>query len=123
MTFECHGMGLSVQVTAKRALLDRPMTPASSVSAAGAGGRALPQWPVELAAPAAGAGYSDKAKKVDDLFSGIDFTSGTTEKATLLNAGSVVSFQTVNGVKGLAKFSAVGADATGSTKVTLIIQN
>ncbi|MEI7977563.1 MAG: hypothetical protein WCI53_01855 [Bacteroidota bacterium] len=61
--------------------------------------------------------------KVDDLFSGIDFTSGTTEKATLLNAGSVVSFQTVNGVKGLAKFSAVGADATGSTKVTLIIQN
>lgn len=61
--------------------------------------------------------------KVDDLFSGIDFTTGTTEKATLLNAGSVTSFQTVDGVKGLAKFTTVGADASGSTKVVLIIQN
>jgi|GEM_PF-2032084 len=61
--------------------------------------------------------------KVDDLFSGIDFTTGKTEKATLLNAGSVTSFQTVDGVKGLAKFITVGADASGSTKLVLIIQN
>lgn len=61
--------------------------------------------------------------KVDDLFAGIDFTSGTTEKATTLDVGSVFAFQTVSGVKGLAKFTTVSADASGSSKVVLLIQN
>ncbi|MFZ4796474.1 MAG: hypothetical protein ACOYMA_03210 [Bacteroidia bacterium] len=61
--------------------------------------------------------------KIDDSFVGIDFTAGTTDKITQLNVGSVYAFQTAMGVKGLAKFTAISADASGSTKVVLICQN
>jgi hypothetical protein len=61
--------------------------------------------------------------KKDDLFAVVDFSSGSTEKVTKITVGSVYSFQTASGVKGLAKFSAVSADKTGSTKVTIITQN
>lgn len=61
--------------------------------------------------------------KIDDLFVGIDFTAGTTDKVTQLTVGSVYAFQTAMGVKGLAKFTAISADATGSTKVVIVCQN
>ncbi|MCF8428863.1 MAG: hypothetical protein K9G64_01925 [Bacteroidia bacterium] len=61
--------------------------------------------------------------KVDDTFITLDFTTGTTDKITSLAVGSVYAFQTAAGVKGLAKFTAISADATGSTKVVLICQN
>jgi hypothetical protein len=61
--------------------------------------------------------------KVDDSFAAIDFTTGTTDKITSLAVGSVYAFQTAAGIKGLAKFTAISADAMGSTKVVLICQN
>ncbi|MFA9213491.1 MAG: hypothetical protein ACEQSR_06545 [Candidatus Methylacidiphilales bacterium] len=61
--------------------------------------------------------------KVDDLFASETFTTGTTEKVTSIAVGNVYAFQTASGVKGLAKFTAISADKTGSTKVILIIQN
>jgi len=61
--------------------------------------------------------------KVDDSFAAIDFSAGTTDKITSLAVGSVYAFQTAAGIKGLAKFTAISADAMGSTKVVLICQN
>ncbi len=61
--------------------------------------------------------------KVDDLFAAETFAAETTDKVTSIEVGNVYTFQTAEGVKGLAKFTAVAADATGSTKVMLIIQN
>lgn len=61
--------------------------------------------------------------KVDDSFASETFATGATEKVTSIAVGNVYAFQTASGVKGLAKFTAVAADATGSTKVMLIIQN
>ncbi len=61
--------------------------------------------------------------KVDDTFAAETFATGVTEKVTSIAVGDVYAFQTASGVKGLAKFTAVATDATGSTKVVLIIQN
>ncbi|MES2380708.1 MAG: hypothetical protein V4538_06690 [Bacteroidota bacterium] len=61
--------------------------------------------------------------KVEDAFINTDFTSGSTDKVTNLSVGSVYAFKTAMGVVGLAKFTAISASATGSTKVVIICQN
>ncbi len=61
--------------------------------------------------------------KVDDSFVNLDFSAGSTDKITSLAVESVYAFQTAAGIKGLAKFTAISADAMGSTKVVLICQN
>jgi len=61
--------------------------------------------------------------KIDDTFVGIDFVTGAADKITQMTVGSVFAFQTALGVKGLAKFTAVSNDATGSTKVVIVCQN
>lgn len=63
------------------------------------------------------------SSKIETDFANIDFATGTTEKVTTLAVGSVIAFKTALGVKGLAKFTAISADATGSTKVVIICQN
>lgn len=61
--------------------------------------------------------------KVEDAFVNTDFTTGTTDKVTNLSVGTVYAFKTVLGVVGLVKFTAISADATGSTKLVIICQN
>lgn len=61
--------------------------------------------------------------KVEDAFINTDFTTGTTDKVTNLSVGTVYAFKTALGVVGLVKFTAISADATGSTKVVVICQN
>ncbi len=61
--------------------------------------------------------------KVEDAFINTDFTTGATDKVTNLSVGAVYAFKTALGVVGLVKFTAISADATGSTKVVVICQN
>lgn len=61
--------------------------------------------------------------KKDDVFANIDFATGTTDKVTSIAVGNVYAFQTASGVKGLAKFTSISNDNTGSTKVVIICQN
>lgn len=62
--------------------------------------------------------------KVEDAFVNIDFTgSEALDKITDVSVGKVYAFQTAKGVKGIIKFTAIGADEKGSTKVVVICQN